>query len=160
MAKRIMVHVSDAKVSQCETDVIATFALGSCIAVALYDPAVHVGGVLHFQLPNSKIDPDRAKVKPFIYADTGMHVLFGKMFSMGAVKSRMIVKIAGGAAMETSPKGFNIGKRNHLAIRKILWRYGLLLESEDVGGHSPRNLYLRIEDGQVSVSCGGKEKHL
>lgn len=160
IAKRIVVHVSDAKVSQCETDVIATFSLGSCIAVALYDPGARVGGMLHYQLPNSKIDPDRAKAKPFMYADTGMHFLIEKLLSMGAAKSRMIVKIAGGATMETSPKGFNIGKRNHLAIRKILWGYGLMIKSEDVGGHCPRNLYLHLEDGRVCVRSSGVERDL
>lgn len=160
IAKKIVVNVSDAKVSKCDNDVIATFSLGSCIAVAVYDPAVHVGGMLHYQLPDSGIDPDRAKVRPFMYADTGMRLLINKLLSMGAVKSRMVVKIAGGATMETGPKGFNIGKRNHLSIRKILWGYGLMVESEDVGGHSPRNMYLDIHDGRVTVRCCGVEKVL
>ena len=158
--QKIVVNVSDAKVSSCEDDVIATFSLGSCIAVTLYDPAVHVGGMLHFQLPNSKIDPERAAVKPFMFADSGMEMLLDKLLSMGAMKSRLIVKIAGGATMETGPKGFDIGKRNHLAIRKILWNSGLMLACEDVGGHSPRTMYLNLKDGQVSVRSGGTERVL
>jgi len=44
----------------------------------------------------------------------------------------MQVKIAGGAAMDTGPKGFDIGKRNHLALRKIMWKNGMFIDAEDV----------------------------
>ncbi len=63
-----------------------------------------------------------------MYADTGMKILVDKMLSMGANKKKIRTKIAGGAAMEMGPKGFDIGKRNHLAIRKILWKNGMLIE--------------------------------
>ena len=108
---RIVVNVSDAKVSRDPSDVIMTHSLGSCIAVCLYDPATHIGGMLHYQLPHSRDDNQRAKEKPFMYADTGMSKLVSKLISMGAKEKRMKIKIAGGAAMDTGPKGFDIGKR-------------------------------------------------
>ena len=95
-----------------------------------------------------------------MYADTGMKVLVDKMISMGANKRRIQVKIAGGAAMDSGPKGFDIGKRNHLAIRKILWKNGMLISSEDVGGSSPRNLHINIENGSVTVRSNNLEKNL
>ena len=95
-----------------------------------------------------------------MYADSGMKVLVDKMISMGANKKLMQVKIAGGAAMDTGPKGFDIGKRNHLAIRKILWKNGMLINSEDVGGSSPRNLYINIDNGIVTVRSNNLEKNL
>jgi len=157
---RIVVNVSDAKVSNDQADVIMTHSLGSCIAVSLYDPATHVGGMLHYQLPQSKDDSQRAKEKPFMYADTGMNVLVDKLVSMGANKKQMKIKIAGGAAMDTGPKGFDIGKRNHLAIRKYLWSKGMFIDSEDVGGSSPRNMYLNLTNGVVTVRSNGLEKNL
>ena len=158
--KRIVVGVSDAKVSNDAADIIMTHSLGSCIAVSLYDQSTQIGGMLHYQLPKSRDDQQRAKEKPFMYADTGMSVLIDKLTSMGANKKRMQIKIAGGAAMADGPKGFDIGKRNHLAIRKFLWSKGLFIDSEDVGGSSPRNMYLNIADGSVIVSSGGCEKEL
>jgi chemotaxis protein CheD len=80
--------------------------------------------------------------------------------SMGANKKRMQIKIAGGAAMDTGPKGFDIGKRNHLAIRKILWKNGMFIDAEDVGGESPRNMYMNMDDGTVTVRSNGLEKTL
>ena len=157
---RLIVNVSDAKASNNTMDVLATYALGSCISVCLYDPIVHTGGMLHYQLPDSKIDSERAKEKPFMFADTGMGVLIKKLVSMGVNKKRMQIKIAGGATMETGPKEFDIGKRNHLAIRKILWKNGMFIDAEDVGGNTPRNMYLNIASGAVTIRSNGLEKNL
>ena len=157
---RMIVHVADAKVSGDTADVMTTYSLGSCIAVCLYDPVEHIGGMLHYQLPDSKMDPERAKSKPFMFADTGMKILVEKLLSMGANKKRMQIKIAGGAAMDTGPKGFDIGKRNHLAIRKIMWKNGMFIDAEDVGGVSPRNMYMNMDNGIVTVRSNGLEKTL
>ncbi|MEN6385216.1 MAG: chemotaxis protein CheD [Phycisphaerales bacterium] len=157
---KTIVHVSDAKVSNSPEDVLITYSLGSCIAVSLYDPASHAGGMLHYQLPDSKVDSQRAKEKPFMFADTGMMLLIAKLASMGANTKRMRVKIAGGAEMDTGPKGFDIGKRNYLAIRKIMWKNGMFIDAEDIGGNSPRNMYLNINNGEVTIKCNGSEKNL
>ena len=157
---RIIVSVSDAKVSANPSDVLITYSLGSCIGVCLYDPGTNIGGMLHYQLPDSKMDTERARKKPFMFADTGMKILVGKLIEMGAKKKRMQVKIAGGAAMDTGPKGFDIGKRNHLAFRKIMWKNSMFIDSEDVGGFSPRNVYMNIADGTITVRSNGIEKKL
>ena len=93
-----------------------------------------MGGLLHYQLPDSKMSPERAAEKPFMFADTGLKALVRKLEALGAKKRRLHVKIAGGAAMSNGPKGFDIGKRNCLAIRKLLWKYGVFLDAEEVGG--------------------------
>jgi len=157
---RITVDISDAKVSNNPSDVVVTYSLGSCIGVCLYDPATRVGGMLHYQLPSSKMDAERAKSKPFMFADSGMQVLLNKLISMGAQKKRMDVRLAGGATMATGPKGFDIGKRNYLAIRKILWSNGMFIDAEDIGGHAARNLYLDMSDGSVTVRSQGVEQCL
>ena len=157
---RIIINVSDAKVSKDPADVLTTYSLGSCIAVCLYDPSIHTGGMLHYQLPDSKLDPERAQKKPFMFADVGMKLLIEKLVSMGVSKKRMKVKIAGGAAMDIGPKGFDIGKRNYLAIRKILWKNGMFIDAENIGGSSPRNMYMNIADGAVTVKSNGFEKNL
>lgn len=157
---RIVIDISDAKVSNNPSDVLVTYSLGSCIGVCLYDPAVHIGGMLHYQLPTSTMDPSRAQSKPFMFADTGMKLLMDKLTSMGANRKRFQIRIAGGASMATGPQGFDIGKRNYLSIRKILWSNGMIINSEDVGGNSARNLYLDMADGTVTVRSNGLEKYL
>ncbi|MCD6392688.1 MAG: chemotaxis protein CheD [Planctomycetes bacterium] len=157
---KVIVDVSDAKASNDPGDLLTTYSLGSCIGVCLYDSPTHIGGMLHYQLPDSKMDPERAQQKPFMFADTGMKLLLGKLLSMGANKKRMQIKIAGGAEMNTGPKGFNIGKRNYLAIRKLLWKNGMFIGAEDIGGHSPRTVYMNIADGSVTIKANGVEREL
>lgn len=157
---RVIVTVSDAKASNDPGTVLVTHSLGSCIGVCLYDATAKVGGMLHYQLPDSKQDPERAKEKPLMFADTGMKLLLDKLVSMGGRKKLMTIKICGGAAMDIGPKGFDIGKRNYLAIRKVLWRNGMFIDAEDVGGSSPRNMYLNIENGAVTVRSENLEKTL
>lgn len=160
MKKRVVVDISDAKVSSDPEDVITTYSLGSCIGVALFDPVAHVGGMLHYQLPTSTLDKPKAEQAPFMFADTGMAILLKKLIAMGAGKKRMQVKIAGGASMSAGPKGFDIGKRNYLSIRKVLWQHGMFIDTEDIGGQSPRNMYLNMADGSVTVRSVGLEKAL
>ena len=158
--RRIIIHVSDAKVSNSQADILTTYSLGSCIGVCLYDASTHIAGMLHYQLPDSKMDIERAKHKPFMFADTGLKIVVEKMVDMGAKRKRMQVKIAGGASMDSGPKGFDIGKRNHLALRKIMWKNGMFIDAEDIGGATPRNMYMNVENGTVTVRSNGMEKNL
>jgi hypothetical protein len=54
---------------------------------------------------------------------------------------------------------FDIGKRNHLALRKILWKAGVLLSGEAVGGTTSRTVRLEIDGGRLWLqeACGQRE---
>jgi chemotaxis protein CheD len=152
----IVVNVSDARVSQDPDDVLVTYSLGSCIAVSLYDPIARCGGMLHYQLPTSTLDASRAQANPCMFADTGMAALLAELAALGATPRRLQVKLAGGAEILDDHGVFSIGKRNHTAIRKILWQRGLLLAAERVGGNEPRTLYLHVADGTTVVKSRGQ----
>jgi chemotaxis protein CheD len=152
----IVVNVSDARVSQDPNDVIVTYSLGSCIAVSVYDPIAHCAGLLHYQLPTSTLDDTRAKDNPCMFADTGMNELLAQITALGGQPRRLQVKIAGGAEILDDKGVFSIGKRNHTAIRKILWQKGLLLKAEAVGGTEPRTVYLHVNDGATIVKTRGQ----
>ena len=157
----IKIDLSDAKISQDRSKTLVTYALGSCMGVCIYDPAVPLAGMLHCLLADSTENPEEARKNPFKYADTGMETLLEKMISMGAQKRRMKVNIAGGAkSLKTISQGFDIGKRNYLAIRKILWKKGMFIDSEDVGGSLPRTMYMDIADGTVSIKSYSRKRAL
>jgi chemotaxis protein CheD len=146
----VVVGVADCKWSPEPTDTLTTYALGSCIAVALHDPVARVGGLLHYMLPDSAIDPDKAERNPFLFADTGVPVLFEKVRQIGADRRRLTVRVAGGAQV-LDPNGyFNIGKRNYLALRKVLWRTGLMIHAEHVGGTDSRTVTLDVATGRFT----------
>lgn len=138
--------------------IIKTFALGSCIAVILYNPASHTAGMVHVALPESKISSEKTKQRPGYFADTGIPALLQKMKTLDGSSTRrgLIVKLVGGAAIMDKNDVFNIGKRNHLAIKKILWGLGLGPVAEDVGGNFSRTVSVSAENGAVLVTSPGR----
>ncbi|MBN1930361.1 MAG: chemotaxis protein CheD [Desulfobacterales bacterium] len=157
----IIVGVSDMKVSNNPEAQLVTYSLGSCIGVAIYDSFAKVGGILHFMLPESSIDEIKAKNNPFMFADTGIPALFKSTYKLGAKKQRMKVAIVGGAQIMDQKGFFNIGKRNHMAVRKIFWKNNVIPDYEDVGGNVNRTVRLSIKDGNILIKAsGGGEKFI
>jgi len=146
-----VIGISDLMVSRKPDDILITYSLGSCIGATAYDPQAGIGGMIHYMLPLSKISPDKAKAKPAMFGDTGIPLLLNKLIAMGAEKDRLIIKAAGGAQLMDQNKVFNIGERNFLVLRKILWKNNILIKAEDVGGTLSRTLRLEINTGRVSV---------
>jgi chemotaxis protein CheD len=147
-------------VSDDPESILVTYALGSCIAVVIYDPVTNVGGLLHYMLPESSLDENKARQRPYMFADTGIPLLFQSAYRLGAVKSRLDVAVLGGAQVMDTSETFNIGKRNHLALRKIFWKAGVLVRHEDIGGTLSRTVRLEIASGRVVLRHGQTEQVL
>lgn len=150
-----IVGVADMKTSNRLEDTIITYSLGSCIGVVIYDPVARAGGILHYMLPDSSIDAAKAKAKPFMFADTGIPRLFKESYTLGAKKSRIRVFIAGGAEILDQKGFFNIGKRNYMALKKMLFRNNVLVDKEAVGGNVNRTVRLEIATGHIYVKTSG-----
>ena len=157
----LVVGISDCKVSRDPEAVLVTYALGSCIAVALYDPVAKAGGLLHYMLPESAIDRAKAAEHPFMFADTGIPRLIEVLRTAGGEPRRMVVRLAGGAQVLDSQGVFQIGKRNYLAARRILWKAGILIAAEAVGGEVSRTTRLEVGSGRLWVrESSGQEQEL
>ena len=152
----IVVGVSDMKVSKDPESVLITHSLGSCIGVAIYDPIVRAGGLLHLMLPDSTIDPVKAKRNPCMFADTGIPYLFKSVYKLGGNKRRMKVIVAGGAKVNDREDFFNIGKRNFMAVRKMFWKNNVITNDHYVGGNSNRTLKMFIKNGQILIKDSQK----
>jgi chemotaxis protein CheD len=112
-------------------------------------------------LPDSNLDKERAQQNPFMFADTGIPLLFHAAYRAGAKKERIQTTALGGAQILGMNDSFNIGKRNLMSMRKILWKAGVMLHNEDVGGTSPRTARLEIATGRIVVSFGrGQQEFL
>jgi len=149
--RSVVVSVADIKVSRATDEELVTYALGSCIAVILYDPIRCVGGMIHYMLPLSQINPEKARANPAMFADTGVPLLFESVYALGGKKADLIVKVAGGGAPLGDSSIFQIGQRNHTVLRKMLWKSSVLVAAEDVGGAAPRTVRLRMSTGRVTV---------
>ncbi len=145
------------KVSADSGDLIVTYALGSCLGIAIYDPVACVGGLLHVMLPLAEIDPVKAKKSPYMFVDTGVPELLTECYKAGAEKENLVIKAAGGSCLKDCEKEdyFQIGKRNFIMLRKILWKNGLLMKSYDIGGNGSRTMFLDIGRGEVTVRSAG-----
>ncbi|MCP4703643.1 MAG: chemotaxis protein CheD [candidate division Zixibacteria bacterium] len=152
--------ISEIQVSKTPGDILITYSLGSCIGLTAYDPVTKVGGMVHYMLPLSKIAPEKAKAKPGMFADTGVPFLLKKILELGGVKDRLIVKAAGGSELMDQNKVFNIGERNYLVLRKLLWKNNILIKAEDVGGNFSRTLKLEIDTGYTSIKTREGESEL
>jgi chemotaxis protein CheD len=153
---KTIVGVSDMKVSNNKEEMLITYSLGSCIGVVVYDPKVQVGGMLHYMLPESGLDKEKAERNPFMFADTGIPALFRTAYSLGAQKNRMRVVVVGGAQILDQKGFFNIGKRNHMALRKLFFKNGVLIDHEDVGGNVNRTIRIEIGSGEIYMKTSGQ----
>ncbi len=152
----IIVGVADMQISDDPGVTLVTHSLGSCIGLTVYDPHVKVGGLLHYMLPESQLDPVKAKKRPFMFADTGIPLLFKSCYELGAKKGRMIVKAAGGSQIMDASEIFCIGQRNHGALKKILFRNNVLIKAENVGGSVSRTMRLNIGTGELILKITGQ----
>lgn len=130
--------------------VLQTSGIGSCIAVALYDPVAKVGGLAHAMLPRQ---PEAGAPSQQRYVPVAVPVLVAEMIKLGAVTERMIAKLVGGAHMFSLYGDANkgIGAENIAAAREALQQQGIPVAGEEVGGSVGRTLTFDLVTGICSV---------
>ncbi len=155
----IMLGIGDYGSSTGPNEIVKTMALGSCVALIIIDPKTRMVGMVHIALPDSSINKQKAKELPGYFADTGIPALIAQMQKKGMnlLSNRVIIKLVGGAKIMDNHNTFNIGKRNVMAIKKILWKYGLGPRSEDVGGNISRTVQVDSNRGKVLITVPGRE---
>ena len=126
---------------------LIAYGLGSCIAVAVWDPRAKVGGLAHFMLPSG---PANA-ASPVKFIDTGLDTFLKAMEAKGAVLTRSTFKAAGAAAMLTIGGGLAIGKRNAESMEAALTERGLKLAATALGGNAGRTVQLEVADGRFLI---------
>ena len=157
---KLTIGIADMKMTRNEGTLI-TYALGSCIGICLYDPLIRLGALVHIMLP---INMETNRTSPFKYADTGIRMTLDRMVKMGAQRSRIVAKIAGGAKMfDVAGNGNlgNIGQRNIERVHRVLQQERIRLVREDVGGSTARTLLFDVATGQGCIKIYGKaERYL
>jgi chemotaxis protein CheD len=147
----VTVRVGDHKVSSNLNEVLVTYSLGSCMGLAAYDPQAKVAGLLHCMLPDSRINPDKAKSQPAMFVDSGISVFLNELFALGATRRTLVLKMAGGSKVLKEGEFFDIGRRNLLMAKKMLWKNNLPIQADETGGEVSRTLRVRVEDGKMSI---------
>lgn len=138
---------------------ITTLGLGSCVGIALRDPASKIGGLAHIMLPDSAaIRNSQQNIAKF--ADTGIEELVRQMVGLGANRARIVAKIAGGATMfkfeGSANSTMQVGQRNVEAVKAKLNAMKIQILAEDTGKNYGRTVIFYPETGDFHVKAVGR----
>lgn len=136
---------------------VTTLGLGSCVGVAIRDPQTKVGGLAHVMLPDSKSVNNNSNIAKF--ADTAIDELVRQMEKAGAVRRRLVAKIAGGAqmfALQSKSDLMRVGDRNVEAVKKKLKELGINILAQDTGADYGRTVEFFPETGDYVIKSVGK----
>ncbi len=132
--------------------VLRAVALGSCLAIVLYDPARKNGAMAHVMLPGkapAKAGPgERMK-----YAADAIDALIEIMANMGSEKTDFCVAIIGGANV-LRRENDTIARDNVESNLRILEEKELNIVARHIGGYERRNAYIDLEKGIISYAQG------
>lgn len=148
-----VVEAGQIAVSSDPTEILITREIGSSLGVTAYDRVARVGALVHTQVPLRPERTDEVRSAPARFVETGVAHMLAALYARGACKERIDVRAAGGARMTTAPaeECFGTGRRNVVALKKVLWQTGVLIRAYEIGGAVTRTLSLCIEDGLVEL---------
>lgn len=133
-------------------ETMKSYGLGSCLAVALWDPGSGIGGMAHVMLPDGdeRDDSDR---KPGKFVDTAIRTMLRRIVEMGGDYTSVEAKIAGGSDMfQFDSFEDGVGERNAEAARAELDKLGVPLVAEDVGGDRGRTVEFDAATGTLAIT--------
>lgn len=149
--EQVIAKIGDIKMSNRPEEILGTLFLGSCLGVAIYDPVVKVGAIIHMLLPKNGNSGNRHT--SFFYVDTGIDLLFKVAEVAGGRTDRMRVYAAGGASFKDDKRDlFAVGKRNIETFNEALARLGIRAAGLDLGGSVARSLFLDIGTGRAWIA--------
>lgn len=150
--RRITVDAGSFVLSNRRDEELATAGpVGSGLLVCLTNDSAGLAALLHFARPDSAKEPGDAARQPAQFADTGLALLFEETERLGVAASRCKVRLVGAASLPGQTESDKTAKRNLLAARSALWRRGVFLDGEDVGGTKARRATVTVENGQLIV---------
>ncbi len=152
----ITIGISDMKIAK-KPEILATYALGSCVGICLYDVILKSGSLGHILLP---LSGGAQNINKYKFADTCIPEMIKGMEKLGSNKRNLTAKIAGGASMfEISGDSTigNIGKRNVEAVKNTLMQFQIKIIAEDVGLNYGRTVFFHLNDGSVQVKSFAKD---
>ncbi|MBS3781221.1 MAG: chemotaxis protein CheD [Candidatus Thermoplasmatota archaeon] len=129
-----------------EKEILVARALGSCVAVAIYDRQNEVGGMAHVLLGKGNKHREN---KPAFYADKAIENLVKEVRRLGGRRENLEAKIVGGASMFSSQSKRKVGEKNVEAVIKELDDRNIPVKGKDIGGTHARNVRFKV--GSMSI---------
>lgn len=124
--------------------------LGSCVALCIWHPQLHVGGMCHCLVPGR---PDRGYDELNArYIDEAIELFVKEIQKIGTKPNEYHAKVFGGGNMFPDifkKNRFHIGMRNIKAIGDLVKGYGFKVKAEQTGGTVPQRIILDLWSGDV-----------
>ena len=133
--------------------------LGTCVGVALYDPAAGVGGLIHLLLPEPMSTEETDQ--PEKYASTGFPLFLKALAGAGASVENMKACIAGGALvgpLDDSDLELDIGGRTAERVMQIIAGEGIQVDKLETGGFFTCSLKLDMHRWECRIEPAGFDR--
>lgn len=130
--------------------------VSSDVALAIRIPGAGFAALVRFSLPEIKpnVESSESLANPWIHAESAIPLLIDTLRSLSLQFSKLSAYAVGGANESVNvaePYTRSLGHRNQLALRRILWREGILLRGQDLGGSCSKSLWLETATGRAIV---------
>ncbi len=122
--------------------------LGSCVAACVRDPALGLGGMNHFMLPDDERGGGTANARYGAYA---MEVLINELIKRGAQRRRLEAKVFGGGNVMRGFTQNRVGDRNAQFVLEYLDREQIPIVAQDLGDAYARKVAFWVRTGRVLV---------
>jgi chemotaxis protein CheD len=161
METTISVGLGELVITRNPEEILVAYGLGSCVGIGMFNPKLHIAGLLHAVLPETTDGNNAVETK---YADSGIRTMVNRMIQEGVDLNNTKIWMAGGANMLISTalsNTFDIGTRNINASIKTLSALHLKITNQEVGGNNGRTVRLYVGTGRMTVRViGGQERDL
>lgn len=130
--------------------------LGSCVGVLLLDRRLHLAGLAHVVLPESRGETEL----PGKYADTAIPELLRRLNAIAGTQAiQPVAKILGGANMfpQITNNQLTIGDQNVQAVERALQQARIAVVARHCGGTSGRRVLVDAASGNVRLEILGRE---
>lgn len=130
--------------------------LGSCVAITLWHPKLHIGGMCHYMLPKRPHHQTDAVIAlDGRYAEDAIKMFLHEISKARTRAAEYQVKLFGGGNMFVrsvkSTHHSSISDTNVNFGRAAIVQCGFHLSAEDMGGSGHRNVILDLWSGDVWV---------
>lgn len=150
----IIVGIGDYNISNNKHETMITYALGSCVALVIYNKQNGWTAMAHIVLPNpsSGYKHDDHRMKPGYFAtDIVPKLLEFFLGELKSKKSELSVYIVGGADSIQEKDVFLVGQKNVEIVTHLLNIYGISQYESDTGGNVSRTVSIQCWDGYVLI---------
>jgi chemotaxis protein CheD len=123
--------------------------LGSCVAACIRDPVAGIGGMNHFMLPESADGVWGAANATMRYGNFAMERLINDILRGGGLRSRLEVKVFGGAAMVAGSS--MVGHQNADFVEAYLEAENMAVAASHLRGSHARRIDYTPLSGRVMM---------